>query len=130
MAGHAAMRIIFLITEIILMALFLTMNASDTLLQARDVGHYTIHPTGNFIISQGLHPLLNGAGNETLEIIERGCWWLHIIGIFAFLNYLPWSQAFAYTARISECILCPPAAYGRNEKHERDPERSIVCDET
>ncbi len=81
-----------LITEIILMALFLTMNASDTLLQARGVGHYTIHPTGNFIISQGLHPLLNGAGNETLEIIERGCWWLHIIGIFAFLNYLPWSK--------------------------------------
>jgi heterodisulfide reductase subunit C len=81
-----------LITEIVLMTLFLTMNASDTLLQARGIGHYTIHPTGNFIISQWLHPLLSGAGNETLEIIERGCWWLHIIGIFAFLNYLPWSK--------------------------------------
>jgi heterodisulfide reductase subunit C len=81
-----------LITEIVLMTLFLTMNAGDTLLQARGVGHYTTHPTGNFIISQWLHPLLNGAGNETLEIIERGCWWLHIIGIFAFLNYLPWSK--------------------------------------
>jgi heterodisulfide reductase subunit C len=81
-----------LITEIILMTLFLTMNASDTLLQARGVSHYTIYPTGNFIISQWLHPLLNGAGNETLGIIERGCWWLHIVGIFVFLNYLPWSK--------------------------------------
>jgi len=81
-----------LITEMVLMILFLTMNASDTLLQARGAGHYTAHPTGNFIISQGLHPLLNGAGNETLAIMERGSWWLHIVGIFAFLNYLPWSK--------------------------------------
>jgi len=81
-----------LITEMVLMVLFLTMNASDTLLQARGAGHYTTHPTGNFIISQGLHPLLNGAGDETLAIMERGSWWLHIVGIFAFLNYLPWSK--------------------------------------
>ncbi|MBS1610178.1 MAG: (Fe-S)-binding protein [Bacteroidetes bacterium] len=81
-----------LITEIVLMFLFLTMNASDTLLQSRGVGHYSVHPTGNFIISQWLQPLLNKASNETLEIIERGCWWLHIIGIFIFLNYLPWSK--------------------------------------
>jgi len=81
-----------LITEMVLMILFLTMNASDTLLQARGAGNYTAHPTGNFIISQGLHPLLNGAGNETLAIMERGSWWLHIVGIFAFLNYLPWSK--------------------------------------
>jgi heterodisulfide reductase subunit C len=86
-----------LITEIILMALFLTLNASDTLLQARGVEHYTANSTGNpttvrFIVSQWLHPLLNGAGNGTLEIIERSCWWLHIVGIFAFLNYLPWSK--------------------------------------
>lgn len=81
-----------LITEIILMALFLTMNAGDTLLQSRGIGHYSVQPTGNFIISQWLHPLLNNAGNGTLEMIERGCWWLHIIGIFLFLNYLPWSK--------------------------------------
>jgi ferredoxin len=24
--------------------------------------------------------------------IERFCWWLHIVGIFAFLNYLPYSK--------------------------------------
>jgi heterodisulfide reductase subunit C len=81
-----------LITEIILMSLFLTLNASDTLLQTRGVEHYAAHPTGNFILSQWLHPLLNGVSNNGLEIIERGCWWLHIVGIFAFMNYLPYSK--------------------------------------
>ncbi len=81
-----------LITEIILMSLFLTLNASDTLLQSRGSEHYATHPTGNFIISQYLHPVLNGIGSNGLIGIERGCWWLHIAGIFAFLNYLPYSK--------------------------------------
>jgi len=81
-----------LVTEIVLMSLFLFLNASDTLLQARGVEHYAAHPTGNFILSQYLHPLLNGVSNDGLQVIERGSWWLHIIGIFAFLNYLPYSK--------------------------------------
>jgi len=81
-----------LITEIVLMALFLTLNASDTLLQTRGLEHYAVHPTGSFIFSQYLHPLLNGMGNNGLMMVERACWWLHIIGIFAFLNYLPYSK--------------------------------------
>ncbi|MEP7372557.1 MAG: (Fe-S)-binding protein [Chitinophagaceae bacterium] len=81
-----------LVTEIVLMALFLTLNASDTVLQTRGVDHYSAHPTGNFIFSQYLHPLLNGMSNHGLLMIERACWWLHIVGIFAFLNYLPYSK--------------------------------------
>jgi heterodisulfide reductase subunit C len=81
-----------LITEIILMSLFLFLNASDTLLQTRGIEHYAAHPTGNFILSQYLHPVLNGISDNGLEIIERGCWWVHIVGIFAFLNYLPYSK--------------------------------------
>jgi len=81
-----------LITEIILMLLFLTLNASDTLLQERGMEHYAAHPTGNFILSQYLHPLLNGLGNNGLVWVERFCWWLHIVGILAFLNYLPYSK--------------------------------------
>lgn len=81
-----------LITEIILMSLFLKMNAADTLLQMRGAEHYAAHPTGNFIISQFLHPLMNGMSDGSLIAIERGCWWLHIAGIFAFLNYLPYSK--------------------------------------
>jgi len=81
-----------LITEIVLMTLFLTMNSADTVLQARGYSHYAEHPTGNFIFSQFLHPLLNGLSNESLVAVERTCWWLHIMGIFAFLNYLPFSK--------------------------------------
>lgn len=80
-----------LITEIILMTLFLTMNASDTLLLTRETAHFESTPF-SFIISQHLHPLLNGISNNGLILIERTCWWLHIIGIFAFLNYLPYSK--------------------------------------
>ena len=81
-----------LITEIILMALFLTLNGSDTVLQTKGVEHYSAHPTGNFIFSQFLHPLLNGMSNDGLLMVERSCWWLHILGIYAFLNYLPYSK--------------------------------------
>ncbi len=81
-----------LITEIVLMSLFLFLNASDTLLQARGAEHYAAHPTGNFILSQYLHPVISGMSNDSLIILERGCWWLHIVGIFAFLNYLPYSK--------------------------------------
>ncbi len=81
-----------LATEIILMSLFLTMNAVDTLLQSRGVGHYAENPTGNFVFSSLLHPLFAGMGSGSLEAIERTCWWLHIAGIFAFLNYLPYSK--------------------------------------
>ena len=81
-----------LVTEIILMGLFLSMNATDTILQTRAYGHYADQITGNFIISSLLQPFFNGYSNETLVIIERSAWWLHILGIFAFLNYLPWSK--------------------------------------
>ena len=81
-----------LITEIILMSLFLKMNAADTLLQLRGAEHYAAHPTGNFIISQYLHPFMNGYSDGTLIAFERICWWMHIAGIFAFLNYLPYSK--------------------------------------
>lgn len=81
-----------LLTEIVLMCLFLTMNASDTLLQQRGYSHYGANITGNFAFSSFLHPLLDGFSDSTLVSIERTCWWLHIIGIFAFLNYLPYSK--------------------------------------
>ena len=77
-----------LITEIILMTLFLTLNASDTLLQERNYGHYAVHPTGNFWLSQWVQPMLSGLSDHQLLLLERGCWWMHITGIFVFLNYL------------------------------------------
>ncbi len=81
-----------LIAEIIIMSLFLTMNATDTLLQARNYSHYTNADTGNFIGSSWIQPLFLGLSSETLVIIERSAWWAHIVAIFAFLNYLPYSK--------------------------------------
>lgn len=80
-----------LITEIVLMTLFLTMNASDTVLQQRGHPHYTAD-TGNFLFSQFMHPLLQPMSDNSLVIVERVAWWLHILGILAFLNYLPYSK--------------------------------------
>jgi heterodisulfide reductase subunit C len=81
-----------LITEIILMTLFLFFDGSDSLLQQRNNGQYAFPGTGDFLISHWLHPLLNGLSNVQLHRLEKGCWWLHITGIFAFLNYLPYSK--------------------------------------
>jgi heterodisulfide reductase subunit C len=83
---------IILITEIILMSLFLTLNATDTILQIRGIYPYADNSTGNFIFSSMLHPLFSGFNDVQLKGIERAAWWMHIIGIFAFLNYLPYSK--------------------------------------
>ena len=79
-----------LITEIVLMTLFILMNAADRSLQLKAAEGY--HETGNFVISGLLVPAMSGLSVNSLIIIERTCWWLHILGIFAFLNYLPWSK--------------------------------------
>ena len=79
-----------LIAEIILMSLFLTMNAADQLLQQTGNPHYPI--TGNFWVSKYIMPLLSGGNETSWLMLERTCWWLHILGIFAFLNYLPYSK--------------------------------------
>src|SRR6187399_315416 len=96
-----------LITEIILMTLFLTMNSADRALQLQHAEHYA--DTGNFIFSGIIAPLFNGLSSSTLVIIERTCWWLHIIGIFAFLNYLPYSK------HLHIILAFPNAYYARLE---------------
>jgi heterodisulfide reductase subunit C len=81
---------LILITEIVLMTLFLTMNAADRALQLQQYGNY--HQTGSFIISGIIAPLFEGMNSTALVAIERTCWWLHIIGVLAFMNYLPFSK--------------------------------------
>lgn len=78
-----------LITEILLMTAFLFMNAADQKLQALQADHYIA--AGSFPISQYLVGLLPDAMNSLIAI-ERFCWWFHIIGVLAFLNYLPISK--------------------------------------
>jgi heterodisulfide reductase subunit C len=80
-----------LIIEICLMTAFLTMNAADYKLQALHYSHYVA--AGNFPVSSLLAPLLP-TEVQALVIVERVCWWFHIVGILAFLNYLPYSKHF------------------------------------
>lgn len=79
-----------LITEMILMTALMLMNAADQNLQARGNEHYP--QAGSFPISGFFVPALSGMSDASLIFIERFCWWLHIVGIFAFLNYLPYSK--------------------------------------
>ena len=76
--------------EIVLMSLFLLMNASDLALQQRFVHHYT--EAGSFPISQYITPIFNGLSDGVVVVIERAAWWLHICGILVFLNYLYFSK--------------------------------------
>jgi heterodisulfide reductase subunit C len=76
--------------EVVLMTLFLTMNASDLWLQEMNVSHY--NQAGSFPVSQFIAPLFDGLSEGVVMVIERAAWWLHIIGILIFLNYLYWSK--------------------------------------
>ena len=80
---------IILITEILLMAAFLLMNAADGKLQ--QMGANGFHTAGSFPVSQHLIAMLPDQVGS-LVFIERFCWWFHIIGVFLFLNYLPLSK--------------------------------------
>jgi len=75
--------------EMVLMSLFLIMNAADLNLQNLGVEHYV--KAGSYPLSQFLAPILP-SNIESLLLIERGAWWLHAIGIFIFLNYLYYSK--------------------------------------
>ncbi len=69
--------------EAVLMLLFLTMNAAD--FEFQQVG-------GGNIISRYIAPIFSVYSDHSLHMIERTAWWLHIGGIFYFLNYLYYSK--------------------------------------
>lgn len=81
---------LILITEVLLMFAFLSMNAADALLQNLGAHHYI--KAGSFPISQFLQPLYSGLDEHGLVMVERGMWWFHIIGIMAFLVYVTYSK--------------------------------------
>jgi heterodisulfide reductase subunit C len=75
-----------LIIEIVLMSALLIMNAAEA--------NFAERVAGPFLITQYIAPLFSGLNLSQLIFIERFMWWLHILGIFAFLNYLPFSKHF------------------------------------
>jgi heterodisulfide reductase subunit C len=69
---------LILVIEMVLMGLFLLMNAAD--------------PASNFIISGWIKPSLSSLNERQLHTIEQSAWWMHILGIYGFMNYLPYSK--------------------------------------
>ena len=74
---------IILYFEVVLMCLFLIMNATDTSFQALETGN---------VISQHIAPWFTGLSENSVHLVERSAWWLHIVGILIFLNYLYYSK--------------------------------------
>lgn len=91
--------------EIVLMTFFLSMNATDLLLQKMGDPHYV--QAGLFPVSQFITPLFSNFSASTLVLLERTFWWLHISGIFIFLNYL-------YYSKHLHIILAFPNTYFQN----------------
>lgn len=89
---------IILYFEVVLMCLFLIMNATDIPFQNMGQGN---------IISQFIAPWFEGMSEGTLHIIERTAWWLHIVGILIFLNYLYFSK------HLHILLAFPNTYYGR-----------------
>ena len=76
---------IILYIEVALMFALLNMNAIEENFTASE---------HSFIVSHSIAPLWSGLGDNALHLMERFFWWIHIAGILAFLNYLPFSKHF------------------------------------
>jgi heterodisulfide reductase subunit C len=74
---------IILYFEIVLMSLFIIMNATDPQFQEAGIGNP---------ISQFVAPWFSGLSLESMHLVERTAWWIHIAGILVFLNYLYYSK--------------------------------------
>ncbi|KRD12524.1 Fe-S oxidoreductase [Flavobacterium sp. Root901] len=95
--------------ETVLMILFLLMNASDLHLQ--NVPGGVFHKAGSFPISQFIAPVFNGMSNESVVILFETFWWMHIVGILIFMNYL-------YFSKHLHILLAFPNTYFANLKPE------------
>ena len=69
--------------EMVLMTLFLVMNATDLPFQQAGIGN----PISQFFV-----PFFTSFSEASIHVIERSAWWVHILGILVFLNYLFYSK--------------------------------------
>ncbi|MBW1655061.1 (Fe-S)-binding protein [Flavobacterium quisquiliarum] len=97
--------------ETVLMILFLLMNASDLHLQNVPGGYSHFHKAGSYPISQFIAPIFNGTSNELVGLLFEVFWWLHIVGILVFMNYL-------YFSKHLHILLAFPNTYFANLKPE------------
>jgi heterodisulfide reductase subunit C len=85
---------LILIGEIVLICFIFMMNGADEVLYNRGLSHASeVSGSFNFSVSSILGPLIyNGMSDGGLHVIERIGWWGHILMVFGFLNYLPFSK--------------------------------------
>jgi heterodisulfide reductase subunit C len=98
---------LILYIELVLMLLFLTMNAADLQLQNMGAEHYA--KAGAYPVSQYIAPLFDTLSESSLIWVERTAWWLHILGILFFLNYL------YYSKHLHILLAFPNTYYGKVE---------------
>ncbi|MGV3585477.1 MAG: 4Fe-4S dicluster domain-containing protein [Adhaeribacter sp.] len=80
---------IILVVEIVLMLALFAFNIADLKIYEQRGEELA----GSFPISQ-LFINIFGSNVASLEVIRTAGWWIHILGILAFLNYLPSSKHF------------------------------------
>jgi heterodisulfide reductase subunit C len=100
--------------EMVLMSLFLIMNATDI--------HFQELNSGN-PISQYLTSFFEGFSSETNHLIERTAWWIHIIGILVFLNYL------YYSKHLHILLAFPNTFYANLKAKGQFPNNAVVTKE-
>ncbi len=86
---------VILMMEILLICFIFMMNGADEVLYQRGDSHADNLGDGSLglSISKHLGPLIyGGMPTAGLHVIERIGWWGHIIMVFSFLNYLPYSK--------------------------------------
>lgn len=110
-----------LYAEVVLMAMLFVMNASDQVLQSRNVAHYA--PTGTLPISGILVPIFTGFSDSSLVLVERAAWWLHIIGIMGFAYYV------TYSKHLHIGMAFPNIWYGRAGETGRMANMPVVTNE-
>lgn len=98
---------LILVFEIVLMVFLLNMNATETALSQKlatplnsSGGALSLldsfvggaFGSKGYFFSNLFVPLYEGASVAGLQFAERFYWWAHILGIFAFANYVPYSK--------------------------------------
>ena len=79
-----------LFMELILVSCIFTMNGADEMIHIAKTGE-----SYGFTISQFIGPMFfEGMSMHSLHIAEKVGWWGHIVMVFTFLNYLPYSKHF------------------------------------
>lgn len=105
---------LILLGEILLISGIFTANSSDLVLQTRIPDEY--HHTGRFLVSSLFADnVFNNLSTETLKMLERGGWWLHVMVVFGFIVYLTISKHLHLIFSFINTYFAPTTPRGKME---------------